>query len=305
MSQRFNNVPILGTFEPDQIYTNEFIDKYAHVKGDVLIRLTDKTIRLPTSISILNGLLWQVMIEFKKYPDSKHVWFPDREVNKETGKVSYSFTSETVFNILNEIYNELILLHNVEPYMKVVAAVFRCINRFSMFADVHAREYQVSLDALKLAKLCVQKPIKDIISRKLDDTHGTKYSEKQFEQMTNDLMKTLGDNSKLKYNPLLPFMLTKLLKRNQVPQMFGAYGTRSDITDEMQPHAISESAFSGLLSIEDYATESLSAKKASFFNNSVIRDAQYFARRVRLGASKQPKLYKGSCGSKVTIPFVI
>ena len=87
--------------------------------------------------------------------------------------------------------------------------------------------------------------------------------------------------------------------------MFGAYGTRSDITDEMKAWPISESAFSGLKCIKDFATESLSAKKASFFNNTVIRNAQYFARRCRLGASKLSTLYKGSCGSDVTIPFTI
>ena len=256
-------------------------------------------------MAIFNGLLWDVWITFNQKITLERVYFPDRKVDKESGVVSYSFTSDTIFDKLCDIYNELILKYNVEPYMNVVATVFKCIQRFSIFADVHTREYQVTLDMLKIARLSAQKPMKQITSRKLDCSHGTKYAEKQFEQMTNDLMNLLANPTALDYNPLLPFMLTKLLKRNQVPQMFGAYGTRSDITDEMKKHAISESANSGLLSIKDYATESLSAKKAAFFNNSVIRKAQYFARRCRLAASKISKLYRGSCGSEVTIPFVI
>lgn len=297
--------PILGTYTPDMLSKWDTISALAKADGDIVIQLADAKITLPTQLAIMNGLLWDVLLEFKVQPDLQHVYFPDRDVNKETGHISYSFTSDTIFNHLNDLYNELILKYNVEPYMNVVATVFKCIQRFSIFADVFTREYQVTLDMLRIAKLCAQKPMKDIVTRKIDGSHGTKYAEKQFEAMTNDLMNLLADPSALKYNPLLPFMLTKLLKRNQVPQMFGAYGTRSDIDDSMKKHVINESANSGLLSIKDYATESLSAKKAAFFNNAVIRKAQYFARRCRLAASKISKLYRGSCGSEVTIPFVI
>ena len=295
----------IGVFTPSQLVKQEVIDQLAHMPGDVDIKLADAMITLPSQLAIYNGLLWEVYLTFNKPITIDRVFFPDRSVDKETGAVSYSFTSDTIFSRLCTIYNELILRYNVEPYMNVVAAVFKCIQRFSLFADVHTREFQVTLDVISMAKVCAQKPMKEIINRKLDGSHGTKYAEKQFEQMTKDIMKLLGDPTALHDNCFLPFMLTKLLKRNQVPQMFGAYGTRSDITDEMKAWPISESSFSGLKSIEDYATESLSAKKASFFNNTVIRNAQYFARRVRLGASKLSTLYRGSCGSTVTIPWVI
>ena len=295
----------LGLYTPDQLSKWDVISALANADGDVDIQISDAHITLPAQLAIFNGLIWDVWMTFDQPITLERVYFPDRKVDKESGVVSYSFTSDTIFDVLCNVYNELILKYNVEPYMNVVATVFKCIQRFSIFADVHTREYQVTLDMLKIARLSAQKPMKQITGRKLDCSHGTKYAEKQFEQMTNDLMDLLANPTALNYNPLLPFMLTKLLKRNQVPQMVGAYGTRSDITDEMKKHAISESANSGLLSIKDYATESLSAKKAAFFNNSVIRKAQYFARRCRLAASKISKLYRGSCGSEVTIPFVI
>lgn len=295
----------VGTYTPEQLADTKVIESLARIDGDVMIPLKDGTIRLPCNLAIFNGYLWEVYLTFKIQPDLDHVFFPERIVDKQSGKIMYSVTADVIFDHLNNIYNELILKYKIEPYMAAVAAVFRCIQRFTVFADIYTREYQVSLDIIKMAKLMVQKPVKEIVSRKLDETHGTKFAEKQFEKMTNDLMSILANPTALEYNPLLPFMMTKLLKRNQVPQMFGAYGTRSDITDEMKKHAISESAFSGLLSVEDYATESLSAKKATFFNSSVISTAQYFARRCRLGASKISTLYKGSCGSTVTLPFTI
>lgn len=301
-----SNRPNIGTFTPEQLVKWETVEQIAHQEADVNIVLHDgHTITLPTVLAVYNAFLWQVWLTFDRHITIDRVYFPDRKEDKETGTITYSLTSETIHSTLNRIYNELILKYNVEPYMNVVAAVFKCIQRFSVFADVHTREFHSTLDLISLAELCVQPTFKEIADRKIDCSHGTKYAEKQFEKLTNDMMKLLNNPTALNPNPLSMFMLTKLLKRNQVPQMFGAYGTRSDITDEMKKHAISESAMSGLKSAQDYGIEVLSARKAAVFNNTVIQKAQYFARRVRLGASKLHRLYHGWCGSEVTIPFTI
>lgn len=301
-----SNRPNIGTFTPEQLVKWETVEQIAHQEADVSIVLHDgHTITLPTVLSVYNAFLWQVWLTFDQRITIDRVYFPDRKEDKETGTITYSLTSETIHSTLNRIYNELILKYNVEPYMNAVAAVFKCIQRFSVFADVHTREFHSTLDLISLAELCVQPAFKEIADRKIDCSHGTKYAEKQFEKLTNDMMKLLNNPTALNPNPLSMFMLTKLLKRNQVPQMFGAYGTRSDITDEMKKHAISESAMSGLKSAQDYGIEVLSARKAAVFNNTVIQKAQYFARRVRLGASKLHRLYHGWCGSEVTIPFTI
>lgn len=301
-----SNRPNIGTFTPEQLVKWETVEQIAHQEADVNIVLHDgHTITLPTVLAVYNAFLWQVWLTFDRRITIDRVYFPDRKEDKETGTITYSLTSETIHSTLNRIYNELILKYNVEPYMNAVAAVFKCIQRFSVFADVHTREFHSTLDLISLAELCVQPAFKEIADRKIDCSHGTKYAEKQFEKLTNDMMKLLNNPTALNPNPLSMFMLTKLLKRNQVPQMFGAYGTRSDITDEMKKHAISESAMSGLKSAQDYGIEVLSARKAAVFNNTVIQKAQYFARRVRLGASKLHRLYHGWCGSEVTIPFTI
>lgn len=293
------------TVSVQDIIRPEFIEQHHATQGDVTLKLADGPVVLPMRIVLFNAMLLPIYTTFRIKITKNELFWPDRTVDKETGKAIYSFTSETVTRCTNKAYNELILKYGVENYMDAVAQVWKAINRIAMFADKYTREYQVSLDALSLAKLCAQKPMKEIIEREIDTSHGIKYAEQQFEKTSKELMKVLGRPGLLKDNVLMPFMLTKLLKRNQVPQMFYAFGPRSDITDEMMKHVVSSSAWSGLRGIEDFATESLSAKKAEYFNSAVIQDAQYFARRCRLAASSMPRLYKGSCGSKVTIPYVI
>ena len=298
---------VIATITPQEASDPNFISAHAKdMKSDVLIKLDDgSTVQLPVVMAIFQGLLWPAYTTFNIPITKNEIFWPDRKVDKDTGKAIYSFTSDTVKRCSDKIYNELILKYRIPNYMDGVAQIWLIINRFAMFADRHTREYQTSLDLLSLAKLYVQKPMKDICERTIDCTHGTKYAEKQFEQGGKELMAVLGKPGLLKDNVLMPFMLTKLLKRNQVPQCFFAYGTRSDIDDSMMKHAISASAFKGLNGVEDYAIESLSAKKAEYFNSAVIQDAQYFARRCRLASSTAPKLYKGSCGSDVTLTVEI
>lgn len=280
----------------------DWINRHCHLEGDVCVQLADGTVTLPMQMVCFNGIFWRIYTHFGIPVCLDHVFWPDRQMDGD--KAVYSFNSETVSIISSKIYNELILKYKIPNYMEGVAQVWKCINRYSSFADRHARSFQVSVDAISLAKLCTQPKMKEIIDRRIDSSHGTKYAEKQFEQSTNDLMDALG-GSDIDFNVLRPFMLTKLLQRNQIPQMLYAFGTRSDITDEMVSHPISSGAFGGLEGVEDFAVESLSAKKAEYFNRAVVSDAQYFARRCRLGVTRIHKLYPGSCGSTVTIPFVI
>lgn len=285
----------------EQVSSDDWIQNNAHIQADVTIPLADGKIVLPVPLCVMNGFLWTIYLHFGIPITKARVFFPDRSIDKETGKAVYSFTTETVSRCTNDIYNELILSYKIKNHMEVVGQVWNCLNRFSTFADEHTREYQVSIDILSLAELCEQPQLKEIVDKDIDDTHGTKYAEKQFEQITKKLMSTLAQGNHV----LTPFMRTKLLKRNQVPQMLAAYGTRSDIDDRMMRHAISASAMSGLRGVEDYAIESLSAKKAEYFNNAVIQKAQYFARRCRLASTSQRKLYRGSCGSTATLTMVI
>ena len=244
-----------------EVATPEFIEKYVNTPVEVNIQLADGVVKLPHQVAVMNSMLWPIYLHFNIPITKDRVFFLDRSVDKETGKVSYSFTSSTVTRCTNAIYNELILFHKIPDHMEAVAQVWLAINKFSSFAYKYTREYQVSLDILSVAGLCAQPKLKKILDRQIDTSHGAKTAEKQFAHDSKEMMDLIGGDD-LEDNKLKKFMRTKLFNRNQVPQMLYAYGTRSDIDDRMMKHAISESAMSGLQCVESYATEALSAKKA-------------------------------------------
>ncbi len=280
------------TIDVNQITDITTINRLAPESGKITVVLSNgHHVLMPLRIALYNAILWRVYAAFNvPVTEDRIFWI--------TG-----FDDSTTASCCDKIYNELVLDMNL-PYMDVLSKIWLSKNLTFSFSYNHTRPYQATLDALSLSRLMIQKPLKDIISQRLDERQGTRVAEKKMEVVNTQLHEVLQSN-KLVENILAPFMKTKLLKRNQLPQMFAMYGCRSDITDEMMRHPISASAMGGLEDVYDFATESLSAKKAAFFNSEVIESAQYFARKCRLVGSQLPKLYPGSCGSTVTIPVLL
>lgn len=277
----------------EQITNIENINNMSEETGDVTIILSDGTkVLMPVRLALYNGLLWGAYVSLGVPVTTKRIFWIK------------GFDGNTTADCINVIYNELVLDLNIH-HMDVLAKIWFVKNNIFSFSYNHSRSYQASISALSLCRLFNQEPLQKIINQTLDPKLGTRTAEKKMELVNTELHKALQDPNLLHDNVLAPFMKTKLLKRNQLPQMFAMYGCRSDITDEMMMYPISASAMGGLENVQDFATESLSAKKAAFFNSEVIESAQYFARKCRLVGSQLPTLYKGWCGSQVTIPIVI
>ena len=276
-----------------EITAPRFVEDHANDMGDVVVAFDNGAkVTMPKRLALINGIFWDIYDKFNVEITPKDIFWIE------------TITDETTNDCSSKIYCDFVLRRRLD-HLHVLGAVWIAINRTLKFIHRNCREYAVSLDALMLDRLCMQPAMKEVCTRPIDVSAGTRSAEKQHSMITADLYKLLGTPGALPYNPLKPFMDTKLLKRNQLPQMFCSYGPRSDINDRMMKHVIQSNAFSGLVDIYDYATEHLSAKKAQFFNTDVIRKAQYFARRMRLGASRLPHVYPGWCGSKVTLPYTI
>ena len=115
----------LGKFTVDEVCSADFVDKY-HGDTDKVaqVQLADRSVELPVQLVIMNSFLWPIYRKFDVPITTDRVFFPDRAVDKSTGKATYSFTSETVTRCTNAIYNELSLFHHVQDHMQVLAQVW-------------------------------------------------------------------------------------------------------------------------------------------------------------------------------------
>lgn len=284
---------VIHTFTVDDTIQDQFAEVNSDVLGDCNVRLDDGSVVLmPVRLAIFNGMYWGIYRQMGVAVDKKAVMWIE------------SFTDETPVECGSQIYRDFVLRRRL-PHLSVLGAIWISINKIFKYVHRKCKAYQPTLDALRLDRLCMQEPMKEVCSREIDDKLGSLAAEQWHKKMTNDMYHVLLTPGVLSYNPLIPWLMSKYLKRNQVPQMFGAYGTRADINDEMKKHVICANAWTGLKDVQDFMIEYLSAKKAQYFNNSIIRDSQYFARRLRLSASRIRRLYPGSCGNTITFPTVI
>ena len=197
-------------------------------------------------------------------------------------------------------------MSKLPQFMWLVDSIWLAIHEIYNFAFKYCGAYHRSISLIGMCKLIHNNPeVSELVETELDPKYGTKVAETKLKEMNSNLCKLLATRGALEDNCLLPFMQTKCLKDRSIPQMILAYGCRSDIDDKMMSHIINESCLSGCKSIKDYAVESLSAKKSAYLNKMVIRETQYFNRRLRLTCSSLIHIHRGWCGSTLTLPITI
>ncbi len=267
--------------------------------GDCDLVLGDGIVKMKIRLALLNILLWECLLKYGIEPTSKDV------LNVK------AFTSSSISSIQSKFYLKVLMKlsrqgvdMNTLNHMEIVMSFAQSINRLYNVICRYMNEYMPPMDAIGLAELCNNPAIKKLIDSKISDDVGTQVAEKIIKAQTKTLIDLISKPG-LDNNILLPYMKADTLKFNQIPHEMLKYGPRSDVDDRMCRHVINESSFSGIKSAADFAIESLSAKKCSFLNKTVLKMAQYTNRKTRLSGSLLPNIYPGWCGSTKTIPFYI
>ena len=268
------------------------------VEGDWKLILSDCKLTTRATKAILNIILWMPMMKQGIIPSSRD--FIDIKAIT-AGSIS-DIQSRYYFRILVHLSQNKFDMFTID-HMAIVRTFAENINFLYNVTYRYLNAYMPPMDALGLAWLCENPPIKELVEANIDQKVGTLVAEKMIKQQTNKLIDLL--KQPIKSNILLPYMAANVLKSNQLPQQLLRYGPRSDVDDSMCSHIINASSFSGIQSVEDFAIEALSAKKCSFMNKTVLKKSQYFNRKTRLAGAQLPNIYPGWCGSKITIPFYI
>lgn len=245
---------------------------------------------LPTRMALLNIIFWEPLIQYGIRPTKNELY------NIK------NITSGSTATIHSHIYDILLDTFPDTYYMEFVEVIFRNIERLENIILANFGPYIPSIDGLGLARLTSGEEMQKILSQKISGKFGTKAAEQHLKSVSKEVIKLLKDPN-TPDNIVYPYMQADALKENQIPQMLIAYGPRSDLDDSMQKNVIGESSYSGIKTPEDFATESLSAKKSIYFSRDVIKKSQYFGRKMKLGCSNLTTIYPGSCGSTMTIPF--
>lgn len=109
----------------------------------------------------------------------------------------------------------------------------------------------------------------------------------------------------LKNNAISQAYTTGLVNKNQALQCLGPRGYLTDIDSIMFRKPIMRGYFEGMRSMHDSAIESRSGAKHLMFSKDIIKDAEYFSRRLQVLCQTVKNLHVGDCGTKEYIDWHI
>lgn len=265
----------------------------ANISGPITLELSDGEITMPIRHAIVHFIYWQNLIAFNLPIKLRHVAFTSGVCSQEI----ISKLQTLCFNDMIDAYPD--------KETEIVKRLFDTVDFNNQFILTHLTEYHSSLDIFKLSRMMDDERIKKLINVKLEPLMGTDVIEKTVASTNEDFCDLISKRDELQFNPLLPFMEAKLLNKNQLMQMFIALGVRTDINDMIVTYPITVSVFEGMKNIWQYVVESLSSKKSKFYNSIAVSNSQYVNRKQQLLLFVIEQIYKGSCGTDVTIEYQV
>lgn len=287
---------VIETWTLDQIinpqFRREVRSRICDSHGHVVLQLADGNIEVSVRMAALN-LFWLYIPAQFGIPISKRHYIR-----------RFTCTNSGLMSALMKYYTEIIGA-NPENASAFRNLIWDCLNEIYAFCCTDLLVYTHTVDIMDVAEIMTDPKSKEILSRKKAITPelGTQTAEVLIASISHDLFELVGTKNAFPNNALYTYHNAKQLNPHQCPQMLVSYGPRTDIDDRVIRFPIAGSAVDGLTTAEEFAIESLSAKKSSVYNKQAVPRSQYFNRKQQLQASAIEHVYKGDCGSKVYVDF--
>lgn len=262
--------------------------------GPVLVHFEDGVCVLPRRRLCWNILFWGMLVSYNlPILMSKHIF-----------TVKGPITIGTIRDIHTKLYIELIHTPGVTQDM-ATTTLWEQINELSRYIRSELPEYQETISMLDLALIAEDPKIKALVEGDVPMIKGIPYIEHRIRHIEKELSRLLSTKGEIQNEVLLRMQEAKVLNPGQVRQMFGPLGVKTDVNESVILHYIQHSIVHGMRSIEDYATEASSARKAAFYTHDAIENSQYFGRMLHLITSTIRTIHSSDCGSTVLLPVRI
>lgn len=276
----------------ESLYNFQLVDYIMQSKKyikDIKVYFSDNSCcKMKTNVGLFNFILWEIFVYFYIIPTKEDI-YNIKNIKKDTASSLYT-------NIYYKLFEK-------DNYIFVLERLWNNINYINKFISLYLPAYNSTLCAIDIANTVNHPEMQKIIAQIPDEKIGMGNAEKILRSLTDQTISKILDGTIP--SELKKFLETDSLNIQQVGQMLIAFGPRDDIDGEIPRYVIQNSCFSGLQSVEDFATESLSVKKSMFFNKTSIEEAGVFGKHFRIVGESQISLYSGSCGNTHTSTITI
>lgn len=256
----------------------------------ILMLSNGDTVPMSYRCALFHRIMWEPYRRYNVTITKEQVYF-----NGLTDKISIL---PGVLSKIQTKQKEDILNHKPDvDTIGLSITMAECISTLSNVETLYCRHRAQTISALVFNRVLNDENIVKLRNAEFKQDEGTGVAEAKIKVNTEKLIKLLSTPGAMKNNPFLTYMDTKCFKDNQLPQLLLAYGTRDDIDTTMNKTVITNSAITGLQTLEEFACESLATKKSARANSQNVGTVQYGARKLKLAASYIKHLYANDCGT--------
>ncbi len=168
----------------------------------------------------------------------------------------------------------------------------------NMYNDLseNTEEYMVSLDAMDFLTSLDDEQVRVAT----EDPPPTKAG---IDTAYEAISAYLGSTIRCGRNALGHAFRAGLANKNQVHQCLGPRGSITDIDSTIFRNPVMTSYARGMRSLHDSMIESRSCAKSLFLNKDMVRETEYFSRKLQLLCMSVKNIHPGDCGSQQYITW--
>lgn len=273
---------------------NSLIPQAADLRGKVIIEFSDGKLEVGIRLAFLNLFWFQILSDFNLPICKRHFIYRN------------DFNKSVLMSELTKYYDEIEALGIHGSEKKLKASLWTMETRLYITACTELLPFVSSLDIMDMAEIMTDPVMKEVLDTKktIDiSIMGSDAVEKIIDVNNKRMMELFGTKNALVNEALYPYQCIGQLNKFQVPQTMYAFGPRTDVNDTIIGLPVIGSALDGVRNVQEYAVESLSAKKSAFYNKLAVASSQYFGRQQHLLAMAIEYIYPGDCGSTKLVDF--
>lgn len=159
--------------------------------------------------------------------------------------------------------------------------------------------FETTLDLVSLHEIYTHEKIRKANDELVPTSHGIE--KVAYEQ----ILEVAYDKEELKGNVVMEGIKSGTQRTDNFLQGFGPRGFPTDIDSSIFPEAITKGYISGIWDLYGNMAESRSGTKALLYNKELLKDTEYFNRKVQLIAQYVARLHHGDCkGHLIEFPII-
>ncbi len=198
-------------------------------------------------------------------------------------------------NLIQENLNRIIWgIHSwsgeKEDTERISKRLFEVHNGFYNQTTVQLEPFEVSMDVVDVHEVYYHSKIRKANIEAKPTAHG-------IEKVAYvEIMDVVNDSKELAGNVIIEGMRSGTQKKDGFLQAFGPRGFPTDIDSSIFPEPVMTGYIEGHWKFYDNMVESRSGTKALLYNKELLRDTEYFNRKMQLIAQYVARLHHEDCG---------